>query len=134
MPEERSPHIVDVVVGAAIRQRRKSLGMSQEQLGQALGLTFQQIQKYERGSNRISASKLYEAATALGVSIAFFFRDVRPADTGSDPVGDDAAVTSFMHSNEGVQLSEAFPKISQPTLRRKLVDLVCSIAGDDPAI
>src|SRR5579884_660298 len=70
---ERSPNPVDLHVGARIRMRRKSLGVSQERLADSLGLTFQQVQKYERGANRVSASKLYEIARALQTSVAYFF-------------------------------------------------------------
>ena len=114
--------------------RRKMLQISQEQLADALKLTFQQVQKYERGANRVSASKLYEIAKALQVSVAFFF------DGLADPVtstGDDAAaqanriVTDFLSTPEGMELAETFPKIGRGRVRRQIVDLARAMAEEE---
>ena len=112
--------------------RRKMLGISQERLAEALGLTFQQVQKYERGANRISASKLYEIARFLSAPIAYFFEGL------SDPVGgtghDDASeqhVHGFLMTSEGLELAAAFPRITRPRLRRRILDLVRTLADEE---
>jgi transcriptional regulator with XRE-family HTH domain len=115
------PHPVDRHVGIRIRMRRKELGVSQERLADALGITFQQVQKYERGANRVSASKLWEIAAALKTPVAYFY------DGFSD--GDEAAaqrdvVQGFMLSAEGIELMSSFPRIVDPLVRRKVVELV----------
>ncbi len=108
-------------------------GVSQEKLGEALGLTFQQVQKYEKGTNRISASRLQQIAKMLGVPVAFFF-DGAPNDETAEGGFADAANTSyvadFLATSEGVQLTKAFVRIKSPRVRRRLVDLVESLADD----
>jgi len=97
--------------------------MSQEKLGEKLGITFQQIQKYENGTNRMGASRLQQTASALGVSIAFFFEGVQ----GTNPVtGDDmgAELLKTLQKGDGMALAKAFTKISDPTIRRRIVQLV----------
>src|SRR3954468_5429255 len=84
---ERGPNPVDLHVGARIRMRRKLLGVSQERLADQLGLTFQQVQKYERGANRVSASKLYEIARALQTSVAYFFEGLASTENGQTDAG-----------------------------------------------
>lgn len=111
------------------------VGMSQERLGELLGLTFQQVQKYEKGVNRIGAGRLFEMAGILGVPISFFYEDVDGAHSaaaagfaeGSDP----PPVMEFVSSGEGLQLSLAFMRIKDPKVRRKILDLVRSLAEDD---
>jgi transcriptional regulator with XRE-family HTH domain len=133
---ERSPNPVDIHVGMQVRLRRKELKISQERLADQLGLTFQQVQKYERGANRISASKLYEIARALRVSIAWFFEglDDPTADPFDGVTETDRApfARSFLTSPEGIDLANLFPKVTPRRVRRRLVDLVRSLAeGDD---
>src|SRR6201996_375422 len=132
---DRAPNPIDVHVGLQVRLRRKELKISQEKLAETLGLTFQQVQKYERGANRISASKLYEIARALRVSIAWFFEGL------DDPTAEPAAglveagpapfARSFLTSPEGIDLANLFPRVKPRRVRRKLVDLVRSLAEDD---
>ncbi|HEY3888858.1 MAG TPA: helix-turn-helix transcriptional regulator [Caulobacteraceae bacterium] len=130
----RSPNPIDIHVGLQVRLRRKALKISQEKLAEALGLTFQQVQKYERGANRISASKLYEIARALRVSIAWFFEGL--SDPTAEPVeGVEEAETSpfarsFLMSQEGVDLANLFPRLPQRRVRRRLVELVRSLVEE----
>ena len=111
------------------------VGMSQERLGELLGLTFQQVQKYEKGVNRIGAGRLYELAGILNVPVSFFYEDVvagSPEGTGSTlPGGEPPPVMAFVSSGEGLQLTLAFMKIKEPRVRRKILDLVRSLAEDD---
>jgi transcriptional regulator with XRE-family HTH domain len=133
----RSPNPIDVHVGLQVRLRRKALKISQEKLAEALGLTFQQVQKYERGANRISASKLYEIARALRVSIAWFFEGL--TDPTAEPVdgAEESETTPFAHSflmsQEGVDLANLFPRLPQRRVRRRLVELVRSLVEDGEA-
>lgn len=124
---------IDTHVGVRVRMRRKLLGLSQSDLGEALGLTFQQIQKYERGTNRISASKLYETASALKVPVGFFFEGYDDADPVADFVESksEKAVQGFLATSDGIELAEAFPRIGNPKLRRKMTDLVRTLADQD---
>ncbi len=109
------------------------LGMSQEQLASSLGLTFQQVQKYERGMNRIGASRLYHIATALGVPVQFFYEGLPDTEVSGEK--EDAAredmdqIMSFLLSSEGLALASAFLKIGDASTRRRLVDLVRALAG-----
>jgi transcriptional regulator with XRE-family HTH domain len=120
------PHPVDRHVGLRIRMRRKEIGVSQERLAEALGITFQQVQKYERGANRVSASKLWEIAAALRTNVGYFYeglsdRDAAlPADTGQ----------AFMLSGEGIELMSSFPRIAEPSVRRKIMELIRAVAED----
>ena len=129
---DRGPNPVDLHVGARIRMRRKLLGVSQERLADQLGLTFQQVQKYERGANRVSASKLYEIARALQTSVAYFFDGL--ADT-VDPSLDLLEGREFMHelvmTPEGLELASLFPKLKRGRVRRRVLDLVKALAEDE---
>jgi len=110
------------------------LGMSQEKLGENLGITFQQIQKYEKGTNRIGASRLQHIARVLSVPVAFFFEDAPggEAETGGMAEQQSASyVVDFLSSSEGIQLNKAFVRIKNAKLRRKLIDLVRAMAGSD---
>ena len=105
------------------------IGMSQERLGDFLGLTFQQVQKYEKGVNRIGAGRLFDIARVLGVSIAYFYEDTTDApgfaeDSGAPPV------MEFLGSAEGLQLSLAFMRIKDPKVRKRVLDLVKSLAEE----
>lgn len=113
---------IDAIVGARVRLRRMGLGMSQGLLGEKLGVTFQQVQKYERGTNRIGAGRLQEIARALGVPIGFFFDDA-----SKTPAGDAGDVAGYL-SAEGIRLNRAFMKIGDVRLRQRVVDVVRSIA------
>ena len=115
-------HPVDAHVGARLRLRRKLIGMSQEQLADALGITFQQVQKYERGANRISASKLYDAAQALSVPIGFFFENL-PED---GPIDEQAS--AFLYTPDAVPLAQAFARIETPSRRQAILDLMRELA------
>jgi transcriptional regulator with XRE-family HTH domain len=133
----RAPNPIDIHVGLQVRLRRKALKISQEKLADSLGLTFQQVQKYERGANRISASKLYEIARALRVPIAWFFEGLSdPAAGPADGVEEAEAppfARRFLMSQEGVDLANLFPRLSQRRVRRRLVDLVRSLVEDGEA-
>lgn len=129
--QERAPNPIDVHVGLQVRLRRKELKISQEKLAEALGLTFQQVQKYERGANRISASKLYEIARALHVPIGWFFEGLSdPTREGGD---EDEAPTAhnFLMTQEGIDLANLFPKVGPRRVRRRLVDLVRAMVEDE---
>jgi len=110
------------------------LGMSQEKLGDALGLTFQQVQKYEKGTNRIGASRLQQISIILQVPVAFFFEGAPTLHAHSDSIKEapsPAYVSDFLATSEGLALTKAFTRIKQPKLRRRIVDLVEEIAGKD---
>jgi len=129
---KKAPSPVDRHVGSRVRMRRITVGMSQEKLGEALGVTFQQIQKYEKGSNRISASRMQNIAQVLGVPVSYFF-DGAPRDEGlamasgfAESGQADYAVDIFT-TPEGVALARAFASIEDPKVRRRVVDLVTTL-------
>jgi transcriptional regulator with XRE-family HTH domain len=134
MIAKKSPNPTDKYVGSRVRMRRLMLEMSQEKLGEKLGLTFQQVQKYEKGTNRIGASRLQHISQILKVPVAFFFEGVsgtgKQAEDGSSkaPVVD--FVSDFLSSSDGLALTKAFTNIKDSKLRRRVVDLVEEIAGD----
>ena len=135
MPEDRprgdrQPNPVDRHVGERVRARRKQLGLSQDKLAEALGLTFQQVQKYERGVNRISASKLFEAAGALSVDVPFFF-DGLP-QSGADGVAepDAPAFQALTLTPEDTELLTAFRSIPGKRMRRRVMELVRELAQE----
>lgn len=132
----RRPNPIDVHVGSRVRFRRMLLGMSQEKLGEKLGLTFQQVQKYEKGINRIGASRLFDLAQVLGVSVQFFYEEA-PSQEGHSlpPQGfadnpDEHSIVEFLRSRDGLELNRAFVRISDVKARRAIVDLVRSLAND----
>ncbi len=130
---KKNPNPIDVHVGNRVRMRRMLVGMSQEKLGDALGLTFQQVQKYEKGANRVSASRLYQMASTLGVPIQFFFDDMPLAtqDANSDGLAESnnaGLLMDFLNSSEGFQLGRAFSTIEDPNIRRKVLELVKSLS------
>jgi transcriptional regulator with XRE-family HTH domain len=132
MPDGRkSPNPTDKHVGARVRMRRMMLGMSQEKLGDALGLTFQQVQKYEKGSNRIGASRLQHIAQILQVPVSFFFEG-GPAAEGSRgaSVASPAYVSDFLATRDGLGLAKAFMAIKDKKVRRCIVTLVEEIVGN----
>lgn len=130
---DRSPNPVDRHVGLRIRLRRKELGVSQEKLADSIGLTFQQVQKYERAANRVSASKLWEVARALKTSIAYFYEGL--GDPAQQPNGDDGrdTVHDFLLTPEGMELATLFPRIRRARVRRRLLDLVRTMAEESEA-
>jgi len=130
---ERSPDPVDLYVGARIRMRRKLLGVSQERLAEQLGLTFQQVQKYERGANRVSASKLHAIGTALSAPVAYFFEGFGGAATGASAgeVDSSAFVHELVMTPEGMELAALFPRLKRARVRRKILDLVRSLVEDE---
>ena len=132
MPDGRkSPNPTDKHVGARVRMRRMMLGMSQEKLGDALGLTFQQVQKYEKGSNRIGASRLQHIAQILQVPVSFFF-DGGPASEGTRgaaALASPSYVSDFLATRDGLALAKAFMDIKDKKLRRCIVALVEEIVG-----
>jgi len=120
---------IDAQVGNRVRIRRMLIGMSQEKLGDLLGLTFQQVQKYEKGVNRIGAGRLFEIARILGVPIDFFYDGV--ASSAETLVSAAPPVMEFVSSGEGLQLSLAFMKIKDPKVRKRVLDLVKSLADEE---
>lgn len=142
--KESRPSPIDIHVGSRIRLRRTLLGMSQERLGEALGLTFQQVQKYERGLNRVGASRLFDLSRVLDVPISFFFDDM--PDTlstayGGPPHG--RRVAGFAETQEGfsddsvsrretLELVRAYYRILDPSVRKRVFDLIKSMGPVDP--
>ncbi|MEM1382897.1 MAG: helix-turn-helix transcriptional regulator [Pseudomonadota bacterium] len=132
----KSTDDVDAHIGARVRMRRMMAGISQEQLGDALGLTFQQIQKYEKGLNRIGAGRLYRIAQVLGVSVEFFYEGLPQNRAHAESELDErrsAEMMAFLSSPEGYNLTNAFTKIRDASTRRRLLDLVRTIACANPA-
>ena len=130
----KAPDPVDRYVGSRVRMRRIMLGMSQEKLGEALGLTFQQVQKYEKGTNRVSASRIQQIAEILQVPVSFLFEGGPTGTTKSDG-GSEAAsptyVSDFLATSEGLALTRAFTRIGDSKLRRSIVELVEQIASHE---
>jgi transcriptional regulator with XRE-family HTH domain len=132
--EKKSLNPVDKHVGGRVRMRRLVLAMSQEKLGDALGLTFQQVQKYEKGTNRIGASRLHQISHILQVPVAFFFEGAPNLHGSTDRMKEAPSpsyVSDFLATPEGLLLTKAFMRINEPKLRRRIVDLVDEIAGED---
>ena len=130
---KKRPNPIDVHVGSRIRLRRNMIAMSQEKLGERLGITFQQIQKYEKGTNRVGASRLQAISAILNVPVEYFFQDAPREDGQPNGFSEDAAaplVPDFLSSAESMQLSRAFMKISDPKVRRKIIDLIKTLADD----
>lgn len=132
----RKPSSMDEHVGGRVRLRRMLLEMSQQKLGDLLGVTFQQVQKYESGKNRIGASRLFSIAQVLGVPIQFFYDALPPDEPGAEGapgVADrpqEGYVVEFLASREGLDLNKAFVRIANPAARRAIIDLVRALAGD----
>lgn len=122
------PEAIDVHVGSRVRQRRTMLGMSQERLGEALGLTFQQVQKYERGANRIGASRLFHISEVLDVPINYFFEELSPAlSKKKGKTGLQEAQAEYQHDpmakRETLELVRSYYKITDPRVRRRIFEL-----------
>ena len=128
MPKTANP--IDLHVGSRVRMRRILLGLTQEKLGEALGVTFQQVQKYEKGMNRIGASRLQDMAKILDVPPSFFFEDAPTLAPGGFSESKSADfVVDFLSTVEGLQLNKAFASIRDQKVRRRIVDLVVAIAA-----
>src|SRR5438128_1446528 len=133
----RRPNPIDIHVGSRVRFRRMLLGISQEKLGEQLGLTFQQIQKYEKGVNRIGASRLYDLSKVLNVPVQFFYEEAPVSPSSSDAASGfaeptaDSYIASFLNSREGVELNKAYARISDLKTRRAILELVRSLAPED---
>jgi transcriptional regulator with XRE-family HTH domain len=131
----KSTDSVDRFIGARVRTRRMLAGMSQGKLGEALGITFQQIQKYEKGTNRISVSRLHQMADVLGVPVGYFYEGAPREDPGGG-LGESARAsyeTDFLSTTDGFKLMRAFLAIKDSRVRRKLVDLAKALGTDVPA-
>jgi transcriptional regulator with XRE-family HTH domain len=128
IPTRKKPNQIDVQVGARIRLRRTVVGMSQETLGKALGITFQQVQKYEKGTNRVGASRLQAISNALQMPVSLFFED----SEGKEPLRSDfeTEMLRFIGSAEGLALNRAFARITDTAVRQKVLALVKAIASE----
>jgi transcriptional regulator with XRE-family HTH domain len=126
----KAPNPIDRHVGSRVRMRRMLIGMSQEKLGEALGVTFQQVQKYEKGTNRIGASRLHRIASILGVSVDFFYEGAPHVQGSAGGFGERPSpnyVSDFLTTSEGVQLVKAFLNVKDPKIRRRLIDLIAAL-------
>jgi transcriptional regulator with XRE-family HTH domain len=131
MADQPNPHPTDLYVGSRIRFRRRTLKISQEKLAESLGLTFQQIQKYERGANRVSASKLQEIASSLDTSVGYFFEGLPSAGGEAKSKQDSAdSLSRFLASAENLELVSLLPKLSTP-VRRHLLGIARALAKGD---
>ena len=132
---KKTPNPIDKHVGSRVRMRRMMLSISQEKLGDAIGLTFQQIQKYEKGTNRMGASRLQQISNVLQVPVPFFFEGAPHLpghhSTGMGEAPSPAYVSDFLATSDGLSLTKSFMKIKNGKLRRRIVDLVEQIAGED---
>ena len=130
-PAAKVPNPIDIQVGARLRMRRMLISMSQEKLGDSVGLTFQQIQKYEKGTNRIGASRLQQISSVLGVPVAYFFEDSETeAQAGFAENQQAPFVHDVLGSSEGLALNKYFLRVKDPKVRRKIIDLVKSLADE----
>jgi transcriptional regulator with XRE-family HTH domain len=134
-PNKKEPRAIDIHVGNRIRLRRLALDWSQTKLGEALDVSFQQVQKYEKGLNRVGASRLQRAAEVLGVTISYFFEG---GPEGTKDAQQNPAIASsdemlqFLATEEGVALNRAFARLSDAQVRRRIVALVKALAPSDP--
>lgn len=128
------PNPIDIHVGARLRLRRTLLGLSQEKLGEAVGITFQQLQKYERGSNRISASRLFNLSQVLGVPVNFFFDDMPPPGVAEEMAPDlpmsETDEFESMARRETLELVRAYYRIIDSSVRKRTFDLVKALGGE----
>ena len=127
---------IDKHVGSRVRMRRMMLGMSQTKLASGLGITFQQVQKYEKGTNRMGAGRLQHISNILQIPVPFFFEGapLMPGETsGLGEAPSPAYVTEFLATTDGLTLVKAFMRIPNSRLRRRIVELVEEMAGSEPA-
>ena len=130
---KKAPNDVDRHVGSQVRMRRLMIGMSQEKLGDLLGVTFQQVQKYEKGTNRISASRLQQISTSLGVTIDYLYGQAGRAEPAGGAGFAEAGGANYapdMVTAEGWKLKKAFNRIEDRKVRRAILDLVQALAGE----
>lgn len=134
------PHPVDVHVGQRLKLRRTLMGMTQGKLGESIGLTFQQIQKYERGANRVSSSKLWQLSNVLDVPISYFFGDMSesvreafPGYQGETAESDIPEENLTLHRRQTLELVRTFSKLQDPTIRKRVIDVVRAIADSETA-
>jgi transcriptional regulator with XRE-family HTH domain len=132
---KKQPNPIDVHVGSRIRLRRTMSGMSQERLGANLGITFQQIQKYERGTNRVGASRLQNIASILNVPVSFFFENAPGQGSPLDDADPSHALPhddfqTFLSSSEGFRLNREFVRITDPKVRHRIIEMIKAIAAD----
>jgi transcriptional regulator with XRE-family HTH domain len=135
-PKADRANPIDIHVGTRVKLRRTLLGLSQEKLGEALDLTFQQIQKYERGANRIGASRLHQLSRVLDVPVSFFFDDMaetgdRPQPVGGGAPGQPAIEPDLTARRETMELVRAYYRIPEPGVRKRLFDLIKAVASSD---
>jgi transcriptional regulator with XRE-family HTH domain len=131
LTDDQEPHLVDIHVGSRVRMRRKAMGLSQTQLAESVGITFQQLQKYERGSNRVSASKLYGMAVTLQTSVAWFFDGMSALESAGEAIDERGrAVQRFMASSEGVELATLVPRL-RPSQRRQILALAKILSAEE---
>jgi len=130
-----TPHPVDVHVGSQIKLRRTCMGITQGKLGEYINLTFQQIQKYERGANRVSASKLWQLGNVLDVPVSYFFQDMPnsvkeafPGDTGETAESDTPQQHLTLHRRQTLELVRTFGRVQDPVIRKRMIDVVRAIA------
>ena len=132
----RRANPVDTHVGGRVRLRRMLLGMSQEKLAEHLGLTFQQVQKYEKGINRIGASRLFELAHVLRVPVQYFYEELAIAEGGEEALRGftdrpaESYILDFLNSREGLELNRAFLRVADPKVRRSILELVRALASE----
>ena len=151
---KKQPSSIDAHVGSRVRLRRMLIGMSQEKLGELLGLTFQQVQKYEKGANRIGASRLFDISQILAVPVSYFFDDVSEEVASQHRLSNGNVhsnghshgngnykdlesgphMMEFVSSAEGFQLIRAYTKITDPRVRKRVLDLVKSLTGDEEVV
>ena len=128
----KSPNPIDKHVGARLRMRRMLVGMSQEKLGQSVGITFQQVQKYEKGTNRVSASRMHQIGQVLGVPVEYFYEGAPSVEGGpagfAESPGASYQAENLLSTSEGIQLMRAFTRIADARVRRKIVDLAEALA------
>ena len=127
----KAPNPIDRHVGGRVRMRRVLLGISQQKLGAALDVSFQQVQKYEKGTNRIGASRLQDISRILEVAPAFFFEGASPTAAAHGGFAEENSsdyVVDFISTTEGISLNKAFARIRDPKVRRRLVDLIIATA------
>jgi transcriptional regulator with XRE-family HTH domain len=127
-PSPRTPNAIDIHVGARIRLRRSQLTMSQSDLANELGVTFQQVQKYERGTNRVGASRLFSLAKTLGVPVSYFYDGLDEDGSTTMPAADNDTLYDFIASPDGIDLARAFTAIEDVKVRRRMIDL-CRALG-----
>ena len=143
MAARRINHNTEYALGQRVKSARMARGMSQEKLGEKMGLTFQQIQKYEKGTNRIGASRLFQLSQILDVPVQFFFEDAPvqavnlrgvPMAPGFAESKTEAFLLDFLNSRDGLELNRAFVKITDPKVRKRVVDLVRALSDDTIAV